>query len=53
MDIYASLTVDDIKRVAREYLNPDELTVLVVGNAGLFGRPLSDFREVREIQLEE
>ena len=53
MEIYANLTVNDVKRVAQEYLHPDKLTILVVGNAELFGRPLTDFGEVREIQLEE
>jgi len=52
METYSKLTVDDIKRVARQYLHPDSLTVLVVGNAELFGRPLSDFGPVNEISLE-
>jgi zinc protease len=53
MDTYAKLTLDDINRAARKYLLPDKLTLLVVGNANLFERPLSDFGAVNEIRLEK
>ncbi len=53
MEAYANLTVDDIKRVALEYLHPDRMTVIVVGDAAKFDRPLSDFGEVHEIELEQ
>jgi len=53
LDIYSKLTVDDIKRVARKYLHPDSLVVLIVGDEKQFGRPLSDFGEVHRIELEE
>jgi predicted Zn-dependent peptidase len=53
METYGKLTVDDIKQAARKYLHPDKLTMLVVGNAELFDRPLSDFGTVNEIKLEE
>ena len=46
-------TVDDIRRVADEYLHPDGLTILVVGNQDLFGRPLSDFGRVNIIEIEQ
>ena len=52
METYAKLTVDDIKRVALEYLHPDRMTVIVVGDAAKFDRPLGDFGEVNEIVLE-
>jgi zinc protease len=53
IETYSKLTVDDIRRVAREYLHPDKMTVIVIGNAAQFDRPLSDFGEVNEIELEE
>jgi zinc protease len=51
IDTYAKLTVADIKNAAEKYLQPDKLTLLVVGNAKLFDRPLSDFGTVNEIKL--
>jgi len=53
MDTYAKLTVADIKAAAQKYLEPDKLTILVVGNAKLFDKPLSDWGAVREIKLEK
>jgi predicted Zn-dependent peptidase len=53
MDTYAKLAVADIKAAAQKYLQPDKLTILVVGNAKLFDRPLSDFGTVNEIQLKK
>jgi zinc protease len=53
METYAKLTVADIKAAAQKYLQPDKLTILVVGNAALFDRPLSDFGPVNEIKLEK
>jgi zinc protease len=36
-----AVTVDDIQRVAREYLRPDRLSVVLVGNASVFASQLS------------
>jgi len=35
-----AVTVDDIQRVARNYLKPDRLSVVLVGNAGAFANQL-------------
>jgi predicted Zn-dependent peptidase len=51
--LYQEATPDDIRRVAGQYLHPDELTILVIGDMGLFSRPLSDFGDVNEIEIEE
>jgi zinc protease len=53
METYGKLTLADIKRVAREYLHPDKLTVLVVGDAEQFDRPLREFGEVNVITLKK
>jgi predicted Zn-dependent peptidase len=52
-EAYQPATLDDVRRVAREYLHPDELTILVVGDEELFDRPLTDLGEVTEIETEE
>ena len=46
------LTADDVREVAAEYLHPEGLTILVVGNAEEFEQPLSNFGDVNEIVLE-
>ncbi|MCX5799900.1 MAG: pitrilysin family protein [Candidatus Eisenbacteria bacterium] len=53
MEAYAKLTVADIRGAAQRYLHPDKLTLLVVGNAKLFDRPLGDFGTVNEMALEK
>jgi predicted Zn-dependent peptidase len=47
------LKVDDIRQAAAEYLRSDALAILVVGDEEKFDRPLSNFGEVRVIELEE
>ncbi|MFH0778933.1 MAG: pitrilysin family protein [Candidatus Eisenbacteria bacterium] len=53
METYAKLTVADIKQAAQKHLHPDKLTLLVVGNAELFDRPLSEFGAVNEMELKK
>lgn len=45
------VTVDDVKRVARKYLQPDKVRLVVVGNGADFDEPLSVFGEVNEIDV--
>lgn len=45
------VTVEDVKRVAREYLHPDEMRLIVVGNDQDFDEPMSAFGEVNEIDV--
>ncbi len=52
MKKYAALTIDDIIRVAKKYLRPEDFTVLVVGDKEQFDKPLSTFGEVNEIEIE-
>jgi len=48
-----SLTLDDVKAAAAEYLHPDGLVMLFVGDSEKFEQPLSNFGEVNVIELSE
>ena len=48
-----SLTLDDVKAAAAEYLHPEGLTMLFVGDQDKFEQPLSNFGEVNVIELPE
>jgi predicted Zn-dependent peptidase len=47
----AKVTRDDVLRVARKYLNPGAMQLVVVGDESRFDKPLNVFGEVREIKL--
>ena len=47
---YQAVTTEDIQRVAREYLRPDQLTIFVVGDYPKFADALSRLGEPQEIQ---
>jgi zinc protease len=36
-----AITVDDIQRIARQYLHPDRLSIVLVGDASVFGTQLA------------
>ena len=46
------ITKEDIARVAKEYLHPDDIKLLVIGDMEQFDKPLSEFGEVNTIELE-
>ncbi|MFH1502178.1 MAG: pitrilysin family protein [Candidatus Eisenbacteria bacterium] len=52
IETIGSLTVDDVRNAAAEYLHPDGLIIMVVGNADEFEQPLSNFGEVNVIELD-
>ncbi|MHB8483174.1 MAG: M16 family metallopeptidase [Nitrospiria bacterium] len=52
-DHVSKITSEDILRVAKQYLHPDGLTLLVVGKPDQFDRPLSLFGPVRTLSLSE
>ncbi len=47
---YQAVTPEDIQRVAREYLHPDQLTIFVVGDYPKFADELRRLGEPQEIQ---
>jgi predicted Zn-dependent peptidase len=51
-DNIAKVTKEDVLRVARKYLHPDRMVIMVVGNEKKLDKPLSTFGAVKEIKLE-
>ncbi len=47
-----AVTADDVSRVARQYLRPDDATVVVVGNAADFDAPLSTIGPVDTLNVD-
>jgi len=45
------VTKKDVLRVARKYLRPDKVQILVVGNKDKFDKPLSTLGEVNVIDI--
>jgi len=50
---YQATTLADVDRVAKQYLHPENFTILVIGNKELFDKPLSDFGKVNEIEIKQ
>ena len=50
-----SVTVDDIQRVSQKYLQPDRLSIVLVGDASVFAKQLTSmgFDQVERISLAE
>ncbi|HDY68687.1 MAG TPA: insulinase family protein, partial [Candidatus Scalindua sp.] len=46
------ITREGVLRVAKEYLHPDKIKLLVIGNMEQFDKPLTEFGEVNTIELE-
>ncbi|HEY6873615.1 MAG TPA: pitrilysin family protein [Geobacteraceae bacterium] len=51
-DNIARVTRDDVLRVARTYLHPDRMVLVVVGNDKRFDKPLATLGPVRDIRLD-
>ncbi|MEX0769888.1 MAG: pitrilysin family protein [Balneolaceae bacterium] len=46
-----AVTIEDVQQVAREYLRPDDVQILVVGNGEEIGDQLEKYGEVNEIDI--
>lgn len=51
LDNVQSVTQEDVLRVAKKYLHPDEIKILVVGDKEKFDKPLDNFGKVNVIEL--
>ena len=51
-DNIARVTKDDVLRVAKKYLRPEAMVLMVVGDDRKFDQPLTTFGPVTEIKLE-
>jgi len=49
------ITPDDIQRVAQQYLHPDRLSIVLVGDAGIFAKqlPAVGFERIEQIPLNQ
>ena len=52
LDNVQAVTHEDVQRVARKYLHPDEIKILVVGDKEKFDKPLDSFGKVNVIELQ-
>src|SRR3989338_7474432 len=52
LDNVQAVTQEDVQRVAKEYLHPDEIEILVVGNKEKFDKQLDNFGKVSVVELE-
>ncbi|MBD3168552.1 MAG: insulinase family protein [candidate division Zixibacteria bacterium] len=53
LDNIRSVTVDDIRRVAKKYLDTEEMTIMVIGRTGDFDGDMTDFGKVHDIVIKE
>ena len=47
----AAVTAADVLRVAKQYVHPEQLTIVVAGNPKEFGKPLTSFGKVQDVDL--
>jgi zinc protease len=52
-DNIAKVTKEDVLRVAKKYLHPEAMKLVVVGDTKRFDKPLATFGKVEEIRLEK
>ncbi len=50
-DAIEKVTPADLERVAKKYIDPSKLAILVVGNTPTFGEPLSKLGSVQSVDI--
>lgn len=50
-DLVRQVSIDDVARVAKKYVQPDQVALLVVGKAADFDKPLSTYGAVTPIDI--
>ncbi|MCF7811738.1 insulinase family protein [bacterium] len=53
LDAYQNLKIEDVRKAAKELLQPDNLVIVVVGDEEKMDRPLADFGKVHELKKDE
>ncbi len=51
LDNVQAVTQEDIQRVAKKYLRPEDVKILVIGDKEKFDKPLDNFGKVNSIEL--
>lgn len=51
LDNVQTVTQEDIQRVAKKYLRPEDVKILVIGDKEKFDKPLDNFGKVNNIEL--
>ncbi|MCK5125792.1 MAG: insulinase family protein [candidate division Zixibacteria bacterium] len=51
LDNIHAVTKEDVLRVAKKYLTPENLTIMVVGNADNFDKPFDEFGAITHIEI--
>lgn len=52
IDEIKAVSIEDVQRVARQYLRPDVLQILVVGNGTEIGDQLEKYGQINEVDIE-
>ena len=52
LDAYKAVTLEDCNRVARQYLQPDNMVIVVTGTKDLFDKPLETLGNVTTVSME-
>lgn len=52
LEAYQAVTLDDCRRVAAKYLDPENMVIVITGNKDLFDKPMDSFGPVTEVDME-